>query len=106
MAMNWAPITHKKQQPAQAYVRQFISIFMHIFLRFNNYIEFSNNVFTSFVICKIVSKLAVIYAPSLGCLWPKQLQSNVQKSVLQVQSCFLLISPIVSCFAVLVAFAV
>ena len=43
---------------------------MPIFLWFNNYIEFVIQVFKSFVICKTVSKLAVIYAPILGRLWP------------------------------------
>ena len=40
MAMNWVQITQKKQQQAQVYVIPFFSIFMHIFLSFNNYNEF------------------------------------------------------------------
>ena len=41
---------------------------MPLFLRYNNYIN-DYIKFQSSVICKPVSKLEVIYAPSLGCLW-------------------------------------
>ena len=40
MATNWVQITQKKQQQAQVYVSTIFFIFMPIFLRFNNYIEF------------------------------------------------------------------
>ena len=40
MATNWVQITQKKQQQGQVYVSTFFSIFMPLFLRFNNYIEF------------------------------------------------------------------
>ena len=40
MANNWAQVTQKKQNRLKFMWVQFISIFMPIFLIFNNYIEF------------------------------------------------------------------
>ena len=67
MAMNWAQVTQKKQQQAQVYVS---TIYFYIYAYISTFLSttwnFSNKVFKSFVICKTVSKFAVIYAPSLG----------------------------------------
>ena len=62
MAMNWAQVTQKKQQQAQVYVS---TIYFYIY-GLTTILNFSYKVFKSFVICKTVSKLALIYAPSLG----------------------------------------
>ena len=70
MAMNWVQITQKKQQQAQVYVNTIFFPYSCIyFYVLTTTMNFSYKVFKSFVICKRVSKLAVIYAPSLGRLW-------------------------------------
>ena len=67
MAMNWAQVTQKKQQQAQVYVS---TIYFYIYAYISTFLSttwnFSYKVFKSFVICKTVSKFAVIHAPSLG----------------------------------------
>ena len=67
MAMNWAHVTQKKQQQAQVYVS---TIYFYIYAYISTFLSttwnFSYKVFKSFVICKTVSKFAVIHAPSLG----------------------------------------
>ena len=40
MAINWAQVTQKRRQQTQVYVSEIYSIFVSIFLPFNNYIEF------------------------------------------------------------------
>ena len=52
------------------------NLFLYLCLYFcvlTTILNFSYKVFKSFVICKTVSKLVVIYAPSLGRLWTKWL---------------------------------
>ena len=67
MAMNWAQVTQKKQQQGQVYVS---TIYFYIYAYISTFLSttwnFSYKVFKSFVICKTVSKFAVIHAPSLG----------------------------------------
>ena len=63
-AMNWAQIAQKKQQQAQVYESKiYLCLYFYVL---TDILNFSYKFFKSFVICKTVSKLAVIYAPSLG----------------------------------------
>ena len=73
MAMNWAQVTQKKQQQAQVYVST-ISFYIHAYIStfLTTVLNFLYKVFKSFVTYKTVSKLSVIYAPSLGHLCPCQ----------------------------------
>ena len=69
MVMNWAKEREKqaKINPSLRKWNQFISIFMPVLLRFNNYFVFvfffsGKSSYKSFVLCKTVSKHSVIYA--------------------------------------------
>ena len=60
-----------KRQQTQVYVSE---IYFYIYWPTDLYVlktilKFSDKVYKSFVICKTVSKHAVIYAPSFGRLW-------------------------------------
>ena len=67
MAMNWAQVAQKKAQQAQVYVSTIFFPYSCIyFYVLTTIMNFSYKVFKSFVICKTVSKFAVIHAPSLG----------------------------------------
>ena len=71
MAMNWAH-TQKKQQQAQVCVSTiYFYIYAYISTFLSTTLNFAYKLFKSFLICKTVSKFAVIYAPSLGrlCLY-------------------------------------
>ena len=70
MAMNWAQVTQKKQHtdPSLGKCNLFLYLCLYVYV-LTAILNFSYKFFKSFVICKTVSKLAVIYAPSLGPLW-------------------------------------
>ena len=86
MAMNWAQVTQKKQPQAQVYVST-IYFYIHAYIStfLTTVLNFSYKVSKSFVICKTVSKLAVIYAPSLGRLCPCQNNFVTKKATLIFQ---------------------
>ena len=78
IAVNSAQVTQKKQQQVQVYVSLRI---LTKFRLFNNHIEFLIQSLYSFVICKTVSKFAVIYAPSLGLFYTRQGFFAIEDSV-------------------------
>ena len=68
MAMNEAQATPEKQQQAQVCVSTsyfYIQAYICTFFK-TTILNFSYKVLKSFVMCKAVSKLVVIYAPTIG----------------------------------------
>ena len=67
VAMNWAQVTQKNQQQTQVSLNYNLFLYLGLyFYVWTTILNFSYKVFKSFIICKPVSKLAVIYASSLG----------------------------------------
>ena len=67
MAMNWAQVTQKKTTTDPSSRKYNLVLYSCLyFYVLTTILNFSCKVFKSFLICKTISKLVVIYSPSLG----------------------------------------